>query len=277
MPYKQPSFSKAQDQVAAYLEKVRKADKYLPWLDVRNARLMSRRSLIYGVKDGQVHTLLSDGEARLFFYLEPLLHIASFNCQFGLTDLELAWECSVAANVPYPRDKKGNAVVMSTDQIHCCVNFENDTKYVVANTFKYSKDLLAAKTSTRRRKRILQKLEIERIYWDKKGIEYKLWTDLNTPRVRADNNAILRNSYTQLGLFHSNLDLVVRSLVEVYSHKPHLPLGTLVQFLASSLQLDAEEIRLAVEYAIWCNLIPYDHTVPFCYLNKLPLLLGGAK
>lgn len=61
----------------------------------------------------------------------------------------------------------------------------------VARILKYKKDLMD--------ERVLEKFEIERVYWERQGVEWGIVTELEVPKIMAHNIAFV-HSYADLSM-----------------------------------------------------------------------------
>src|SRR5690606_32307464 len=143
---------------------------YRPWLTVKNAAKFSRRSLILGLKSNRLHHLLSDGELFLFQIQEAKPFVVDMFEQMPLLDVERCISIAQKLGFRYPTDKDDNAVVMSTDLVIKSLDPLNRNEPLTAHTFKYSSDLKQGTGKKRSINRTLQKLLIEKQYWNDVGV-----------------------------------------------------------------------------------------------------------
>lgn len=147
--------------------------EYSPHLTVRsvsrpNAR--SNRALCW--KTGRVHHFLSDNEYRYYLYLVWANDVVDIREQFPLK-LAQTEEIARSFGVRYPRHKNGNTI-MTTDFVITTIDGR-----VLARTFKDTKSLS--------KKRNLEKLSIEKEYWESKGVSWGIVHEKMIDRIFADN------------------------------------------------------------------------------------------
>jgi hypothetical protein len=158
---------------------------YKPWIRVQDFSSRGTISRIYGFKTGRVHHLLSNHEKYYFYLMEWSEKVIDIREQFPLSDVKMAINIAESAGIRYPADRiSGYPYVMTCD-------FMLTTSLgCKARTIKQVSELS--------NKRVIEKLEIERRYWNRLGIDWKLVTDrdIDVPKaqaiewVRQDNEAL---------------------------------------------------------------------------------------
>ncbi|MCL2427197.1 MAG: TnsA endonuclease N-terminal domain-containing protein [Oscillospiraceae bacterium] len=138
--------------------------KYQPWIVIQDFSSKGMSSRIYSYKTNRVHHFLSRNELSFFYLLEWSDNVLDIREQYPLLDMELAMELALKASIRYPRDSNsGFPYVLTCDFMISTVNGYK------ARTIKNSSELS--------KKRTLEKLEIERRYWDALGIDWKIVTE----------------------------------------------------------------------------------------------------
>ncbi len=159
---------------------------YRPWHEVQDfpSRGVSHRPL--GLKTGRVHHLLSDLEFIVFLIYDVLNRILDIREQFPLLPLEETLEIAKKIGVKHPTDPAtGYSVVMTTDFL---LKLKLKREIIFhARTVKYRKDLEDP--------RVLEKFEIERIYWRRRDIDWGYVTEEEVPPGLAENAALLHPLY----------------------------------------------------------------------------------
>jgi len=137
---------------------------YMPWIVIQDFSSLGRVSRIFSYKTGRVHHFLSRNELCFFYLLEWSDQVLDVREQFPLLNVELAIDAAQNAGIRYPRDSvSGFPYILTCD-------FMITTKLgLKARTIKNSSDLKS--------KRTLEKLEIERRYWDSLGIDWRIVTE----------------------------------------------------------------------------------------------------
>jgi hypothetical protein len=190
---------------------------YSPWLTVQDVPSQGLATRIRGYKTKRVHHLLSKLETDFFCLLEFSPGVIDIREQFPLLPLEETLAIAEACDVRHPTDPKSQeAVVMTTDFV--ITGLRQRKQEEVARTIKYSQDLEA--------KRTLEKLEIERRYWQSHQVDWGIVTEREIPPVLVQNCRLLRDY-----LEPSEKDL------------PNGEIETLAKFLTEKVKQQAAVLR----------------------------------
>lgn len=161
--------------------------EYQPWLTVRDVPSRGLSTRHKGWKTGRVHHFLSKLEKKYHNTLEWSKTVTDIREQYPLLQLEETLDIAKQCGFDHPgvqnKDdpKTPDPIVMTTDFL---ITLMIDGKKVErARTVKYADDLQSP--------RVLQKLEIERRYWEVRGISWGIVTEHEIPSVLADNVEIL--------------------------------------------------------------------------------------
>ena len=147
---------------------------YTPWIRVQDFASRGIASRVKGRTTGRVHHLMSNNELAYFYILDWSDSVTDIREQYPLSDLELAVKVAAQAGIRYPTDNvSGYPYVLTCDFM---ITTEDGLK---ARTVKMVSEL--------DNKRTLEKLEIERRYWETQNIEWKLVTEREIPYQKAKN------------------------------------------------------------------------------------------
>jgi hypothetical protein len=150
---------------------------YKPWLWARDAS-RGRSHRIKGLKTNRTHHFLSDGERNCYSLFEYSPKIKDIREQYPLLPIEATVTIAESLGIKHPMDRStGYPVVLTSDFLLT----ETDGT-LKARTFKYSKELTKPNV-----KRLLEKLEIERLYWQIKNTDWALITELELPSTIVKN------------------------------------------------------------------------------------------
>jgi len=158
--------------------------EYLPWLNVQSFSSRGIVSRIKGIKTQRVHHLFSRNELYYFYLLECQDDVIDIREQFPLINIELATNIAAEAGIRYPCDRKSNFPYVLT-----CDFMVTTSAGLKARTIKCSAELS--------NNRVLEKLEIERRYWKKYGIDWRIVTEREVDFADAKNIELLRMSICQ--------------------------------------------------------------------------------
>ena len=150
---------------------------YKPWIQASDFSSKGKSRRIFSSKSGRHHELLSDAEHNLFLLLEFCREVTDIREQFPLERDETL---SIAArlNIKHP-SYPGTRIttVMTTDFLVQLKRHNEET--LEAFSCKTAEDLENPRT--------LEKLEIERRYYDDLGIPYRLVLNTSLPTHKVKN------------------------------------------------------------------------------------------
>jgi hypothetical protein len=221
---------------------------YKPWIRVQDFASRGTVSRIYSAKTDRVHHLLSNNERYYFYLLEWSDRVIDIREQFPLSDVQTAMEIATGAGIKYPKDNiSGFPYVMTCDFL---VTTQNN---IFARTLKLTDDLGNQRT--------IEKLEIERRYWKRLNIDWKIITEKDIPMQIAKEIEWVRSSgmdspasehdYLQKEVLASAKELFskgkspIASIANNIDTEYGLPPGTgllLFKRLIVSRQLSAEKV-----------------------------------
>jgi hypothetical protein len=151
---------------------------YNPWLHIQDVPSQGLASRIKGWKTRRVHHLLSELETSYFYVLDWSLPVLDIREQFPLLPLEETLAIAEQCGVAYPADPRTKEpVVMTTDFVVTVRQSVGSIEQ--ARTVKYAQDLQS--------KRNLEKLEIERCYWQRRNIDWGIVTEREVSKTLAEN------------------------------------------------------------------------------------------
>jgi hypothetical protein len=147
---------------------------YTPWIRIQDFASKGVVSRVKGRKSGRVHHLMSNNELAYFYLLDWSDNVLDIREQYPLLDLDCAMNAATGAGIKYPTDKvSGYPYVMTCDFLI------TTAEGLKARTVKLSSELNNPRT--------IEKLEVERRYWNEKGIEWKLVTESEISFQKAEN------------------------------------------------------------------------------------------
>lgn len=151
---------------------------YKPWLLVQDVASQGLATRIRGWKTKRNHHLLSNLELSYFYILEWSPIVFDIREQYPLLPLEETLAIAGQCGIRHPTDPKTKEpVVMTTDFL---ITVAQSIKVIEqARTLKSAKDLQSERT--------LEKLEIERRYWQGRDIDWGIVTEREIPEAVAKN------------------------------------------------------------------------------------------
>lgn len=144
---------------------------YMPWLTAQDVPSIGRCTETKGWKSGRIHHLFSKLETKYLYQLEWTDSVVDIREQFPLLDefnsydetIEIANQIGVKHSI-IPKTQTPN--VMTTDFL---ITLDIDGEEVIkARSIKYAKDL---------DQRTREKLKVESLYWERRGVEWRVITE----------------------------------------------------------------------------------------------------
>ncbi|MFS0752624.1 TnsA endonuclease N-terminal domain-containing protein [Oceanobacillus sp. 1P07AA] len=206
---------------------------YLPWSYTYNYSSKGRVSRIYGLKTRRIHHLHSDNQYRAFLLFEFNSKVNDIRESYPLLDvLEVINEKEDLRFDRFMDKETKQPYVLTTNFLLTTKDAKGDEKYV-ARTIKNTTEL--------RRKITFEKLEIERRYWQQKGVDWKIITEKQLPRQLAKNIEWVRETMLEgserlldkegmssvlLRLILENDELPLKEILKIMDKEEGLPKGT---------------------------------------------------
>jgi hypothetical protein len=161
----------------------RNTAEYIPFLSVRSVPTKGKANRIMGWKTCREHHFLSKLEYAAFYHFDWSDEIIDIKEQYPLLPMEDLQNIAVAAGIDYP-SFNGEPIIMTTDFL---ITTKRNGKIVYyARTIKPSTDLSD--------ERIIEKFEIERRFFNSKGIDWGIITEKELSTVFTANMEILHSN-----------------------------------------------------------------------------------
>lgn len=152
--------------------------EYKPWIKIQDVPSLGRVTRVKGMKTHRQHELLSDMERNYFYILEYSDKVVDIREQYPLMPIEDTISIANELGINHPRNPKTSEYVVMTTDFLITISTNNGIK-TVARTIKSKDDLLD--------KRIMEKFEIERVFWEKREIEWGIVTEEEIDKTIAHN------------------------------------------------------------------------------------------
>ncbi|GFD68928.1 TnsA endonuclease N-terminal domain-containing protein [Alteromonas sp. KUL106] len=153
-------------------------ESYIPWLRSQDVPSSGVRSKIKGLKTNRLHHLLSASETEFFYLAEYSDSVVDIREQFPLLPINLTLQISKSLDIPHPKHPSSKEpVVMTTDFL--VTRLEGGKKNFEAISVKSKDERLS--------KRTLEKLEIERIFWNLIGVKFQIFRNSSLTESQAQN------------------------------------------------------------------------------------------
>ena len=240
--------SSTQKQIERWVKEGRgqgQGEGYKPWF---TAKSVPSRGKIYrpkGIKTAREQLFLSEWEYFYFLLLDWSPFVRDIREQYPLLDAtgyDIAETVSIAEElgVDHPIDPPGNEMkVITTDFF---LDYPNDQ---LAVSFKLSKSITA---------REVEKMEIERIYWERRGVKWELVTEKDIPLIFVRNINYVHATY-YFDDYHISPTIVAKAkkVMEPLFLKGDKKLTDITNFCDDRLGLQPGESLTIVRYCLICK------------------------
>lgn len=231
-----------------------KGADYRPWLTIRDVPSEGRSHRVFGHLTQRTHHLLSDLELATFLLIQWRTTVTDIREQFPL-DRATTQELSKRLGIEHP-NQKGVDQYMSSDFV-----VDSDEKELprFAIQVKPNKALDSP--------RVIEKLQIERSYWQEKGVPFYLVTENQIPQTVFENINLLYSLAS--GCEDDQDELLIQ--FEFFQQK--LPLHTNLRLKDLCIQLDASyfheqgESLYQIKRLLSLRHFHFDITKPFTELR----------
>lgn len=171
--------------------------EYKPWIKIQDIASKGRVTRVKGIKTNRQHELFSDMETNYFYILDFANDVIDIREQYPLLPIEDTMDIAMELGIKHPIDpKSGEPIVMTSDFL---ITLKCNNNYIeLARTIKSKDDLM--------NKRILEKFEIERMYWKKKDIDWGIVTGEEIDK-RISHNISFVHGYRRLENIDSFLQI----------------------------------------------------------------------
>jgi hypothetical protein len=232
---------------------------YKPWLRVQDVPSLGRSHKIYSHRTERVHHLLSDLERAVFLILDWKTTTCDIREQFPLI-LEDTLDIAKESGIKHPQ-------IVGIDQVMT-------SDFLVDTVEKHlSKFVVQVKpVSMLKDKRVVEKLEIERRYWDKKEIPFYIASE------QSFSDAIHKNLAWLYPVQQSDYqDEQLLRLAEFYCGVlANEPKGTLIEIckeIDTAYQQELGQAIYDLRTLMSQRLITFDISVPWQSLTAKDLTL----
>lgn len=230
--------------------------EYQPWLQTRNVKSSGRKSRLRGIICDRVMHVMSDLERNAVIYFETQLNVTDIREQVPL-DRDVTRKIAEAMGVTHPADPwTGEDIVMTTDLV---VDFVNSLGKQVSRAFsvKEAKDLINSRT--------VVKLEIERRYWERYGIQCGLLLDSTLRRTKYLNAVLWARAWFYLPedkrVSQAKWQRRIAIVVEILAAGKSGALGDVVQFAEASGEFATGDVLATLKHLIARKRVAYDYNL----------------
>ena len=229
---------------------------YQPWLKVSDFPSLGRVHRVFGHKSQRTHHLLSDLELSVFLLLEWHREVMQIREQFPL-EREVTRRLASEAMIDHPA-LAGTEQYLSSDFL---VDSSNEHEPRFALQVKYKDALDDART--------VEKLELERRYWQEKGVPWYLVTEADIPATVSKNISWLypsqRNEQEDSELTMQQIDLYAHH----FAKKPNQTVHAICKELDAAYDLPLGESLFEIRTLLAKRYFTFDLFVPVSVRRQL--------
>jgi hypothetical protein len=242
-------------------------DGFRPWMKIRDVPSLGRSTRIAGLKSRRTHHLLSDVEYGHFLVAEYRADVAEIREQIALLPRDDTLRIADELGMRHPTYPGTRTPIVMTSDFWISIGREGQSQPVILSV-KRTQALLP---QSPRLARDIEKLSIERRYWQERGIPWGLGTEADFDSIVVRNLGLLRPSPQA---WHSGGALErARAMADRVIHpvNAHCTFRDVLQASGWGQEVAYEAFGLAV----WKHWIPLNlHKAPRWEL-PIPLTAGG--
>lgn len=178
----------AEKKIARYYKEGRgqgELASYKPWLTVQDVPSKGRAHRLKGWKTSRIHHLFSDLERNYFYFLEWADDVIDIREQFP-TERQRTLDIAEKLNIRHPEDQNTRTPIVFTSDFFITQRIDNKVVYKV-RSIKPCEQL--------NDKRTIEKLMIERSYWQEQNVNWGIVTEKDMPNSIVENINWIHNAY----------------------------------------------------------------------------------
>lgn len=206
---------------------------YKPFIDVIRVSTKGRASRIKGWKTQRVHNFLSDSETRFFYLLDFDDEVIDIREHYPLiTDLDkIVPQLDEQLFKRLVNQKTGEPLILTTTFLVTKKGKDGEINYY-ARSIKDYRQL--------ENNQVIERFEIQRRYWEVKGIDYGIVTNKEIPKILAKNIEYIHSSYflDEYGITSSQQELYQDILFHLLVQAGDMPLNELLMNFDKEVNAD---------------------------------------
>ena len=224
---------------------------YRPFFHVRDVASHGRSSMALGLKTDRVHQYLSDLEFSCHLLAEYAPTVTDIREQFALLPWDETQRIAESLGIRHPIYPGTNTPIVMTSDLVLSIEIQ---KAAVLCVKPYSE----IDPANPRAQRTMEKLLIEKTYWDRRGIPWQLVTEREIPAIRVKNLDRLRMGMVavELDRLNSQMDLFLSTFNSNWGKTSSLL--SILDRTAARTNLSREECYALFSRAVWMRLLHVD-------------------
>lgn len=238
---------------------------YKPFMFVRDVPSIGTSNTVKSWATGRIHHYLSRQEFKVHLVAEYAPSILDIREQFALLPWDETQLIARTLGIEHPKYPcTTTPTVITTDLLLTMKRL--DGMELIAVSVKLTKDLDA---------RTLEKLLIERLYWNRRGIRWVLATEKNIPHARAENLQFFEMALNDDRAQKSGVVPAHFSQKFEANHAPNLCYNDVLTKTSRELGLDIQTGHALLGSAVWkrvsridINTALLDHRSPVVLISR---------
>ncbi len=214
---------------------------YKPFVFVRDVPSIGASNTVKSWATGRNHHYLSRQEFKVHLVAEYCSSILDIREQFALLPWDETQSIARQLGIKHPRYPATTTPTVITTDLLLTMK-RPDGMELIAVSVKLTKDL---------EPRVLEKLLIERLYWNRRGIRWILATEKNIPNVRAENLLFFEMALNDDRATKSGVDPAHFSRQFEANHSPNRCFNNVLSKTSRDLSLDIQTGHALLGTAVW--------------------------
>lgn len=214
---------------------------FKPFMYVRDVPSEGTSSMVQSRITGRTHHYLSWVEFSVHLLAEYCRSIVDIREQYALLPWEETQETAAKLGIKHPVIPSTDTPSVVTTDLLLSLK-EPDGVRLVAVSVKLEKDLTP---------RTLEKLLLERMYWNRRGITWVLATDKNVPGIRTGNLRFFENSIRNQDALCSGVDPETFSRRFEQEWAPKRPYIDILRAACTEFNVDSNVGHGILGAAVW--------------------------
>lgn len=232
---------------------------YKPFIYTRDVSSLGRSHRLPGSKTQRLHHFLSDLELAIFLTLDWSHHVTDIREQFPMR-VEDTVRIAEELGIRHGR-YQGTPQILTSDFL---VDFDDTHRPTVAIQAKYSADL--------QKPEVIERLELERRYWQEKGIPWAIVTEREVSREAFANIQWLYPANAEDEIAQDDLAHYQQLFLLEFQRHPDRKLTTIAQGLDTSGQLEAGQALYWLRQLLARHCFLFDLDTPYRELKPKDLV-----
>lgn len=237
---------------------------YKSFINPRDFSANSRVHRVMGQIIARLYVLLSDLERSFFFYFdfcfggsEAVTDIKEQHPLLPLTETQsIAAECQIK----HPQNEKGEDVIMTTDMVLTVLRPDREETIAVS-----------VKPSSKLNKRTIEKMQIEKRYWNDHDVKWVLLTEKQINKIRNNNITFLRDFFKKEN-YETDHQFTVMLGIACLGPTSNLTIGEFIADHARKHKITDGAARKSFYHLLATKQVRFDYTKSFNFnflLNEL--------